>query len=178
MPILNIVSDARSVASLVLHCHHGNHHPPLIVGARGRRAIPGALAEILDSTAGAVPCPSTGVVLTIDFNALVVSAPSPPDSDIADTTVTFNVDDLEGNPTTFEVLLDTCDFAEGDAIVASVAYADDQGNSPDMSAMEGNGVVPGCGEQGAAEAHAGVELGEGKRVTVVPPVLSTGSAVV
>ena len=98
------------------------------------------------STVGADPCPSTGVALTIDFNALVVSTASPPDSDIADTTVTFNVDDLEANPTTFEVLLNTCDFPEGDAIVASVTYADDQGNSPDMSAVENNGVAPECGE--------------------------------
>jgi len=110
--------------------------------------IVGTLADILDSAAGAVSCPSTGAVVDIEFNARVVPTLYPPGSD--DTAISLSIDNLENNPTTFELLLDTCDFPDGEAVVVSATYTDDQGNSPDMGAIEENGVVPECGEQAMA----------------------------
>ncbi len=108
--------------------------------------IAGALADIVDAAADAVPCPSTGVVIDIEFNARVVPTLDAAGSDEA--AISLSADDLENNPMTFELLLDTCDFPDGEAVVASVTYTDDQGNAPDMSAIEESGVVPECGEQG------------------------------
>eukprot|EP00903_Cladosiphon_okamuranus_P013604 g12670.t1 len=105
-------------------------------------ALDGALDDILDSAAAAAPCPSTGVVIDIEFNARVVPTLSQPGTD--ESAISLSVDDLESNPTTFELLLDTCDFTDGEAVVASATYTDDQGNAPDMSVMEEIGVVPEC----------------------------------
>ncbi len=119
-----------------------------VLPARANIFVAGVLADILDSAVDAVPCPSTGVVIDIKFNARVVPTLYPPGSD--ETAISLSADDLESNPTTFELLLDTCDFPDGEAVVASVTYTDDQGNAPDMSAIEESGVVPECGEQGVA----------------------------
>ncbi|CAM9269506.1 unnamed protein product, partial [Ectocarpus fasciculatus] len=59
--------------------------------------------------------------------------------------VVFTVDDLEATPTDFEVTLGWCDQPEGAEVIASVSYADDEGNTPDLSALEGSAVVPDCG---------------------------------
>jgi len=74
------------------------------------------------------------VVLIVDYGATVVST-SFPDATISDDTVTFTVDDLEDNPTEFEVVLDTCGVTEPVDPVVSITYSDDQGNSPDFTAL-------------------------------------------
>ncbi|CAM9783140.1 unnamed protein product [Ectocarpus fasciculatus] len=58
--------------------------------------------------------------------------------------VVFTVDDLEATPTDFEVTLGWCDQPECAEVIASVSYADDEGNTPDLSALEGSAVVPDC----------------------------------
>lgn len=106
-----------------------------------------ALTEIIDSTDNSIPCASTGAVVTVDFNADITDATvTSGDAVFGGSQVVFEVPDLEATPTTFSVVLTTCDSVVGGAVVASVTYADDQLNVPDRSSVEAEGVVPDCGE--------------------------------
>lgn len=89
-------------------------------------------------------CPSAGVSVDVEFNAPVTSVLSPAGATLFGTTVSFPVDDLEASPTNFAVMLDTCNVDAGTAIVSSVTYADSQGNTPDMSVLQGAGNVMEC----------------------------------
>lgn len=94
------------------------------------------IAALVDDLIGTstVSCPATNVILTVDYGATVVSTSSS-DATISGDTVTFTVTDLEDNPTEFEVVLDTCGVAEPVDPVVSITYSDDQGNSPDFTAL-------------------------------------------
>ena len=109
---------------------------------------PGALDEILSTSAGSIPCASTGAVVTVEFNAMVTAASSAggsvPASVEGGTVVVFEVPSLEATPTSFEVMLDTCGEIEGTPIVGSVTYVDDEDNTPDLASIEGAGIVPIC----------------------------------
>lgn len=115
-----------------------------------------ALAEILDLATGgsAVPCPSTDVTITVEFNALILSASVDGAANTATVStdgnsVVFDVDDLEDNATGFYVLLDHCGETAGTEIVSSVSYTDADENSPDLTVL--SGTVPQCdGEFGAS----------------------------
>lgn len=71
----------------------------------------------------AVSCPATNVTLIVDYGAAVVST-SFPNVTISGDTATFYVDDL-----------DTWRVAKPVDPVVSIAYSDDQGNSPDFTAV-------------------------------------------
>ncbi|CAN0246410.1 unnamed protein product, partial [Pylaiella littoralis] len=104
-----------------------------------------ALADIIDNTENSIPCASTGAVVTVDFNADIADATVTTGSaTVSGSQVVFEVPNIEATDTTFAVVLDTCDSAEGAAIVASVTYADDAANAPDMSSIEAEGVVSAC----------------------------------
>lgn len=60
--------------------------------------------------------------------------------------ITYAVPDLEANPTDFEALLDYCASTPGADIVVSATYSDNEGNTPDLSALQG--VVPTCDGSG------------------------------
>lgn len=107
-----------------------------------------ALEGILSSLSGIVACPATDASITLEFDAVVADgsvtgagsgssyAISPPSS------ITYTVPDLENNPTDFEALLDYCLSTPGMDIVVSASYSDNEGNTPDLSALQG--VVPTC----------------------------------
>lgn len=111
-----------------------------------------ALEGILSSLSGIVPCPATDASITLEFNAVVADgsvtgaesgssyAISLPNS------ITYTVPDLENNPNNFEALLDYCSSTPGTDIVVSASYSDNEGNTPDLSAL--HGVVPTCDDPG------------------------------
>ncbi|CAB1100563.1 unnamed protein product [Ectocarpus sp. CCAP 1310/34] len=104
-----------------------------------------ALEDIVSASGGSVPCAATGATVTVQFNGMVTEATV--DGGVATYDggdVVFTVDDLEATPTNFEVWLDWCGQPEGAEVIASVSYADDEGNTPDLSALEGWAVVPVC----------------------------------
>ncbi|CAM9206965.1 unnamed protein product, partial [Ectocarpus sp. 8 AP-2014] len=104
-----------------------------------------ALAGILSASGSSVPCAATGATVTVEFNGMVTGATV--DGGVATYDggdVVFTVDDLEATPTDFEVSLDWCGEPEGGEIIASVSYADDEGNTPDLSPLQGSAVVPTC----------------------------------
>ncbi|CBJ26488.1 similar to collagen [Ectocarpus siliculosus] len=104
-----------------------------------------ALDDIVSTSGGSVPCAATGATVTVQFNGMVTEATV--DGGVATYDggdVVFTVDDLEATPTNFEVWLDWCGQPEGAEVIASVSYADDEGNTPDLSALEGEAVVPVC----------------------------------
>ena len=68
--------------------------------------------------------------MTIEFSVPVDSTTS---GSVSGNTVTFSAADLESNPTDFDVLLDVCGEVPGGSVVVSADYADDQGNTPDLS---------------------------------------------
>lgn len=106
-----------------------------------------ALAGIVSASGGSVPCAATGATVTVQFNGMVTGATV--DGGVATYNggeVVFTVGDLEATPTNFEVSLDWCGQPAGGEIVASVSYADDEGNTPDLSSLEGSAVVPTCGK--------------------------------
>lgn len=113
---------------------------------------PGVLASILDTTAGSViACPSTNAMLAIDFSAPVVGASVGGLASVAvgsdGATVVFDVASLEDNPTEFTVELDLCGQVEGAdvVLVADAVFMDVEGNTPDLSVLEGTGAtVPDC----------------------------------
>ncbi|CAM9666168.1 unnamed protein product [Ectocarpus sp. 4 AP-2014] len=109
-----------------------------------------ALEDIVSASGGSVPCAATGATVTVQFNGMVTEATV--DGGVATYDggdVVFTVDDLEATPTNFEVWLDWCGQPEGAEIIASVSYADDEGNTPDLSALEGWAVVPVCDDDAA-----------------------------
>ncbi|CAM9476653.1 unnamed protein product [Ectocarpus sp. 12 AP-2014] len=103
------------------------------------------LDDIVSASGSSVPCAATGATVTVQFNGMVTEATVEGGVVTYDGgDVVFTVDDLEANPTNFEVWLDWCEQPEGAEVVASVSYADDEGNTPDLSALEGEAVVPVC----------------------------------
>ncbi|CAM9611714.1 unnamed protein product [Ectocarpus sp. 8 AP-2014] len=109
-----------------------------------------ALEDIVSASGGSVPCAATGATVTVQFNGMVTEATV--DGGVATYDggdVVFTVDDLEATPTNFEVWLDWCGQPEGAEVIASVSYADDEGNTPDLSALEGWAVVPVCDDDAA-----------------------------
>lgn len=93
------------------------------------------MSDIIASSGGLfIPCPSTGVNLTIEFNESVSIVAADPGM-IDGTSVTINADDLEDNPTTFEIVLELGGLVVGDFIILSANYTDDQGNDPDLFAL-------------------------------------------
>jgi len=118
-----------------------------------RSQISGALTGILSKSEGSIPCPSTYPTVTVEFNAVVVAA------SVDDTlgsatigsdgsTVVFDVSSLEDNAVGFTAALDHCGATNHtDDIVASVSYSDNEGNAPDLSALEGvSATGPTCRE--------------------------------
>ncbi|CAM9786703.1 unnamed protein product [Ectocarpus fasciculatus] len=105
-----------------------------------------ALEDIVSASGGSVPCAATGATVAVQFNGMVTEATV--DGGVATydggDVVVFTVDDLEATPTNFEVWLDLCGQPEGGEVIASVSYADAEGNTPDLSALEGEAVVPVC----------------------------------
>ena len=82
-----------------------------------------------------VSCLATNVTLIVEYGATVDSVVSDPDATLSDNIVTFFVSDLEDNPTNFTVMLDTCGATEPVDPIVSIAYSDDQGNSPDFTEL-------------------------------------------
>ncbi|CAM9502767.1 unnamed protein product, partial [Hapterophycus canaliculatus] len=112
-----------------------------------------ALEDIISTSTDSIPCAATGATVSLDFNAAVVEASVGDALGAAvigsdGSSVIFELSGtLEGTPTAFSVVLEFCDEAPGTEIVSSVAYADDEGNEPDLSALEGDwATVPACGE--------------------------------
>lgn len=107
--------------------------------------------------AGGESCRSTYAVITIEFNAVVVSATVDVDDGetaFSDNSVVFVVPDLGANPAYFIVELDTCGEIEGTDIIANWAYADAEGNTPEETAFEDTGVVPAiCSECVLMQVH-------------------------
>ncbi|CAN0057619.1 unnamed protein product, partial [Ectocarpus fasciculatus] len=105
-----------------------------------------ALAGIVSASGGSVPCAATSAKVTVQFNGVVTGATVDGSGSATynDGEVVFTVDNLEATPTNFEVSLNWCGQPEGGEIIASVSYADDEGNTPDLSALEGSAVVPTC----------------------------------
>lgn len=94
-----------------------------------------ALEKILSSSGGAaVPCPSTGAEVIIEFSVPVACSAS---GAVTGTTVTFAAPDLESIPEAFDVLLDLCSEVPGGSVVVAANYTDDQGNMPDLSSLTG-----------------------------------------
>ncbi|CAN0522881.1 unnamed protein product, partial [Ectocarpus sp. 12 AP-2014] len=108
------------------------------------------LDEIISASVDSIPCAATGAVITVEFNGMVTAASGGEGGSIPATVaeggnvVVFEVPNLEGTPTSFEVVLDTCGETEGGAIVADVSYVDEEDNEPDLTSIEVAGVVPTC----------------------------------
>lgn len=86
-------------------------------------------------------CPATNVDLIVTYGATVEST-NVPGAIIEGDTVTFPVDDLEDNPTEFAVVLGTCGAAGSFHPVQNTEYIDDQGNSPDFTALLNTAIEP------------------------------------
>lgn len=100
-----------------------------------RKYIAAVVDEILDSVGtSTIPCPATNATVVVEYGASVVTTDFP-DATISGDTITFFVDNLEGNTTEFEVVLDTCGVDEPVDPVVSIIYSDDQGNSPDFTVV-------------------------------------------
>ena len=82
-----------------------------------------------------VPCPATGVLITVGFTAPITSIAYPGETAPGANTATFYVETLESNPSEFAVALDTAGVAVGTNLVTYVEYSDNEGNSPDMSRL-------------------------------------------
>ncbi|CAM9563847.1 unnamed protein product [Sphacelaria rigidula] len=100
-----------------------------------------ALAAILSGAGGSViPCPSTNAVIVVDFGDIRVSSATTSanggTAEVSGSMVTFKVGSLEANLAEFTALLDTCAERAGADAVASVSYMDDEGNDPDLSAVD------------------------------------------
>ncbi|CAB1103156.1 unnamed protein product [Ectocarpus sp. CCAP 1310/34] len=112
------------------------------------------LEDIVSASGGSVPCAATAATVTVQFNGMVTEATVEGGVATYDgSDVIFTVDDLEATPTNFEVWLDWCGQPEGAEVIASVSYADDEGNTPDLSALEGEAVVPVCGKSRHTRLH-------------------------
>ncbi|CAM9935183.1 unnamed protein product [Scytosiphon promiscuus] len=145
-----------------------------------------ALEGIISNSAGSVPCAATGAIISLVFNAAVAGASVGDGSGTATisadgSTVIFELSGtLEATPTDFSVVLDVCEGAPGDEVVSVVTYTDDEGNMPDLSALEGNyATVPTCREWvggGFLVVRVG-EGGEGGGVHEVWPLVAGGSGV-
>lgn len=130
----------------------------------------GALEGIISTSAGSIPCAATGATISLDFTAAaaVVEASVPDGSGTAVISsdggiVTFELSGtLEATPTAFSVVLEFCNALPGEEIVASVVYSDDEGNEPDLSALDGGWPTPICGEWGVCCALE-AEWGRGGR---------------
>lgn len=102
--------------------------------------------------AGGILCPATDATFAIEFNAQVVSAyvddalgGASVGSD--GSTVVLDVPDLEDNTVRLAVVLDYCGRAGDADVVASVSYSDTEGNTPDLSALQGSWPTGSpCGE--------------------------------
>ncbi|CAM9548151.1 unnamed protein product [Sphacelaria rigidula] len=100
-----------------------------------------ALAAILSGAGGSViPCPSTNAEIVVDFGDISVSSATTSTNggtaEVSGSMVTFKVGSLEANLAEFTVLLDTCAERAGADAVVSVSYVDDEGNDPDLSAVD------------------------------------------
>lgn len=85
---------------------------------------------------------ATNAVVTVEFNGEVVSAGVDGGAaSYAGNQATFEVPDLEATPTSFTVDIDVCGEMDGEPVVASVTYADEEENTPDMSALPAEGVI-------------------------------------
>lgn len=80
--------------------------------------------------------------MTVEFSTPIESV-AYPGAEVSGNTVTFQVDDLEANPTEFTALLDICSIADGSTdsggtpnAVISITYSDDQSNTPDLSVAQ------------------------------------------
>lgn len=89
--------------------------------------------EILESdNISTIPCPATNVTLIVEYGLTVVNT-TVSGATISGDTVTFILDDLENNPTEFEVELDTCGVPEPIVPIVSIMYTDGEGNIPDFN---------------------------------------------
>lgn len=91
--------------------------------------------------------------MTVEFNAVVLGAsaggdPAAASFEAGSSVVVFEVANLEATPTAFEVMVDPCGGPAEAPIVASVSYADSEGNTPDLSILETTGSVPLCEDDG------------------------------
>lgn len=103
-----------------------------------------ALPGILSASGSSVPCAATGATVTVEFNGLVTGGTVDGDS------ATYNGGEVVFSPSATSrpprPTLRWCGEPEGGEIIASVSYADDEGNTPDLSSLEGSAVVPTCGK--------------------------------
>lgn len=91
-----------------------------------------------------VSCESTNAIIAVEFE-LPIESVAYPGAEISNNTVTFQVEDLESNPTKFGAVLDVCSIANGTMnAVSSITYSDDQNNTPDLSIAQEAGDLGGC----------------------------------
>ncbi|CAM9665171.1 unnamed protein product, partial [Scytosiphon promiscuus] len=94
----------------------------------------GALEDIVSASTGSIiPCPATGVKVSLAFNTAVAAASvdNTLGSVVIDSdrmAVAFEVLDLEDNSAGFAATLDHCGMADGAEIIASASYSDTEGN--------------------------------------------------
>lgn len=123
-----------------------------------RLTNPGALDDIIDTSAGSIPCKASNAVITVEFNGMVTDASVEGGlASYAGSEAIFEVPDLEAIPTSFSVVLDTCAEADGDQVVASASYVDDDGNTPDLDPLTAEGVISNAACDGGKAFGFGVD---------------------
>ncbi|CAM9524910.1 unnamed protein product [Pylaiella littoralis] len=128
-----------------------------------------ALEELLNTDA-LISCNSSDATIAVEFT-LPIESVAYPGAVISGNTVTFEVENLEANPTEFAAVLDVCSIAEGTTnAVASITYSDAQNNTPDLSIAQEAADLGGCeaGESGrSAAGTVSVIAAVGAFVTII-----------
>ncbi|CAM9945666.1 unnamed protein product [Ascophyllum nodosum] len=132
--LLPIAGNIGSVLGAVLLAIAGSEDNVFSVDDfEGLQAVVSVILGVVGTST--VACPATNAVLIVEYGATVDSVVSDPDATLSNNIVAFFVSDLEDNPTTFTVILDTCGATEPVDPVVSITYSDNQGNSPDFTEL-------------------------------------------
>ena len=115
-----------------------------------------------------VPCPATGVVVTVAFAAPVTSIAYPDEAAPGENVAIFYAETLESNPTEFTVVLETAGMAVGTNVVTYVKYSDNEGNSPDMSGLMTLPSTLECDDDGGTVFDAAATTGVSRELQVAP----------